>query len=691
MNANADGDGSVGAQSSFAVSEILLNSVDDAILVIGPDFDLKFMNTVARRDFDRADQVSTSSAELLGVIHPDDVDHVVGSITRLVEYPGAKSVIPLRISADAMWSRLEAVATNHLHTPGIEGIVVCFRDRSGEARQQAQNRELKRALDLSVDAVMLHDHAGTLIYANPTARRMINLAPVEIGWPYRPQFTAALVEAILPEARSAGHWSGDMELRDNQNRQRTLSMTVAVIDSDVHEHVLITGRDETERRNVERQTALRADTDPLTRLANRDAFERAVADTLRNRPHVAMLFVDLDRFKAVNDTLGHQHGDEVLLVAASRIRAVADASDVLGRLGGDEFVVLISSEESPEHLMARARAFSRAALSALSKPIPLDAETVYLTASIGIAVGREGLQDPGELLRHADLAMFRAKNSGRNKSVEFTPDLAETATRRMRIQAALHSALKSDGLTVMYQPIVRNVGSTLVGFEALVRWKRDDGSIVPPGEFLEVAEQSDLITEIDTYVMNQACADLAAWSDEIAGLDSITISVNVSSRQLRRHDLADVVAHALDASGLPPNRLVLEVTESSVMEDLDSALESLHTLTQLGVNIAFDDFGTGHCSLGYLRLFKAQILKIDRSFVANASANPEDIQIIKAIWQMAETFGMQTIAEGVETTEQCDLLHTIGCTTMQGFLFDRPLAAVDALARVRDAAARLTN
>jgi diguanylate cyclase (GGDEF)-like protein len=535
---------------------------------------------------------------------------------------------------------------------------------------------------------MLHQADGTMLYANAVARALTGVVVGGQGWPYRQPITRALVEGIIPEARRRGSWSGDVDLRDVEGQMRTLAITVTIVgdesDLSTDDHqVLIVARDETKRRLAERHLAVRADTDPLTRLLNREAFLAAVERSLGVPGEVAMLFVDLDRFKSINDTLGHSAGDDVLLATASRLRTLLTPGDLLGRLGGDEFVILVTDlDDDGTPVLDRARDIAAKSLRVIADPLPLGMQDVYVTASVGLTVAEATTTDPGVMLRHADLAMFHAKSSGRNRTVEFSSELAERATRRVRMQSALHEALRNDELVVMYQPIVSGPDADLVGFEALVRWRQPDGTMIAPAEFLEVAELSDLITHIDSYVLRTACADLAEWTRHRPELAHITMSVNVSSRQLRRPDLSAVVGDALVKAGLQPSRLALEVTESVLMEDFDSAHLSLDELKLLGVRIAFDDFGTGHCTMGYLRLFDAHILKIDRSFVATVTDNAADEQVVRAIAQLAEAFGMQTIAEGVETEAQRDLLRRIGCDTMQGYLFDRPLLSADAAVRM---------
>jgi diguanylate cyclase (GGDEF)-like protein len=656
----------------------LLDAVEDAICVIDESFSLKYMNAALARSFS-SDSVPALSGSAIELIVPADRDDVAAAVLSIIDTPGAQTVVRFRLEAIDGQRSLEAVVTNHLHTPGVRGIVGCFRDRSGEVAQQLQNEELKQALDLTADAVMLHDEDGTLLYANPAARRLVRFDNRSMGWPYRDEVTAELQGGILAEVVERGFWLGDVGLRDALGRLRTLSLLITNIERSGKRHVLITGRDETDRRQLERELAVRADTDPLTGLANRSTLGRVLQQRLDLGDSLAVLFVDLDRFKAVNDTLGHEHGDTLLRVVADRMSALVEGDELLGRLGGDEFVVLLGRADVAE----RTATLAAQILDALSEPVTLGTEVVYMTASVGAAYSDPSERDGDRLLRHADLAMFSAKTSGRNRLVEFTPRLAETAGDRIRLYSALHVALRNEQFEVHYQPIVAHPSGDILSFEALVRWRHPDGSLRGPAEFLKVVEQSDLITEIDTFVLHRACSDLVTWTAGSVEFANVSMSVNVSARQLRRHDLAQVVRTALLQGGLEPHRLVLEVNEDSVMADLDQAIDALRTLRELGVRIAFDDFGTGHCSMAHLRALDAQVLKIDRRFISNASANESDVQVIRALTQLADTFGMATVAEGVETVEQQTLVAEAGCTMMQGYLFDQPLSPSDAAARLR--------
>jgi diguanylate cyclase (GGDEF)-like protein len=551
---------------------------------------------------------------------------------------------------------------------------------------QDLTRELLEALRLSSDAFLLHRADGFTLYANPAARAMIHVDPDALGWPYRPTVTSALVDHIIPNIRPGQPWSGDIEIRDAHGTPRFLHIAVSLASLDRGSStIMVTAHDVTARRRDERENAERAFTDELTGLPNRAALKRRLDFILEDQQSggfAAALFVDLDRFKAINDTLGHHCGDELLTTVASRLATVLVPGEMLARLGGDEFVIVLEGEHRAD-VMKRAEAVANGSLAMLTQPVKLEEHTVYISASIGIALSEAGGESAPSLLRHADVAMFKAKNTGRSRIVHFTPDLLADASRSLERETALHRALDSNAFEIVYQPICRIVedGNThLSGFEALVRWRDEEGHLHVPGEFLDVAEQSDLIASIDTIVMNQACLDLAAWSSAEgtathSEVNEAHIAVNVSTRQLSRPSfLADVV-RALSVSGLAPDRLVLEVTEASLMADVELSRSVIESLKDLGVSVTVDRFGTGNCSLHHLRTFGAAALKFDRTFVDRVGSDPAAIDVITAMVRLASSFGMDAIVAGVETVSQLTALTSTGCFAAQGFVFDRPLTA----------------
>ncbi len=429
-------------------------------------------------------------------------------------------------------------------------------------------------------------------------------------------------------------------------------------------------RDITDRKEAEALLAHRAVHDPLTGLANRtlilDRAEQMLVRCRRTQEPVAALFIDLDNFKEVNDTLGHEAGDKLLRAIAARFAATVRASDTVGRLGGDEFVVLaegMSLAAGPELLAERFR-------EVLCEPFLLDGlnGTLSITASIGIA---EGDRDAGEdLLRDADIALYRAKAMGKDCAALFAPEMQSAVIDRLGLKMDLQSALANGEFRLLYQPLFDLDTMHVYGVEALLRWHHPERGVVGPNEFIPMLEETGLITEVGRWVLGEACSQAAAWH----GLGhALTMSVNVSMRQLDTPALVDHVREALGRSGLVPDALLLEITETALVRDTDVAIARLTALKRLGVSIAIDDFGTGYSSLGYLRQFPVDQLKIDRSFITSMADSPESTVLIHTMVALAHALGLGTVAEGIEESSQLQTLRDHGCQRGQGYLVSRPV------------------
>jgi diguanylate cyclase (GGDEF)-like protein len=414
--------------------------------------------------------------------------------------------------------------------------------------------------------------------------------------------------------------------------------------------------------------------DPLTGLPNRtlllDRLEVALAQ--RNRGGIAVVFVDLDHFKLVNDSLGHAAGDTLLAAAATRLRAVVRPGDTVARFGGDEFVVLAESaigERDAEGLAERLA-------GALAEPFDLGGNEVFVTASIGIAVSDGIDEDAHGLLRDADAAMYRAKEAGRARYEVFDALMRAGAVRRLEIVNDLHRALERNQFVLHFQPQIDLRTNSLIGVEALLRWVHPDRGLVPPMEFIPVAEETGLINELGRWVLRAACQQGRTWLDRFPDRQPLVMSVNLSGRQLSQPRLADEVAAALEESGFPPHLLVLEITESVLMNDTATTIQTLEALKLLGVRLAIDDFGTGYSSLTYLQRFPIDILKIDKSFVDGlGGANLEESAVTRTIVSLAKTLRLETVAEGVERSEHVRELQSLNCDIGQGYFFARPLDA----------------
>jgi diguanylate cyclase (GGDEF)-like protein len=427
-----------------------------------------------------------------------------------------------------------------------------------------------------------------------------------------------------------------------------------------------------ERRRIEDAIRHAALHDPLTGLPNRtlllDRLDHALAQVERSGNTVAVIFLDIDQFKLVNDSLGHQYGDRLLAAVAPRLRETVRPGDTLARFAGDEFVVLCEGIEDEHGAIAVAERM----MEAFRKPFQLDDREQFVSVSMGISLPRRSGQSAEELIRDADAAMYRAKERGRSRYDLFDERMRVRTLVRMRIENDLRRAVPGTDLRVHYQPIVALGNGDLAGFEALIRWRHPQRGDVPPGEFIPIAEESGQILSIGHWVLEQAAEQAVIWRGRggTSG-EPLTVAVNLSARQLSRGDLPEEVGAVLAAAGLEPERLLIEITESMLMENTQATLATLRALRELGVRLVLDDFGTGYSSLSYLERFPIDALKIDRSFVAGLDSGGS-AAIVTAIVSMAHSLGMTVTAEGVETEDQLEQLRRLGCEYAQGFFFGRP-------------------
>ena len=529
------------------------------------------------------------------------------------------------------------------------------------------------------DAIGIIDRFGTVTYLNPAACEMLGHDPTgevieyfsayahEDDWPRAVvRFVESLTQPGVPipiEVRMRSAVSGWHHLEGT---------FVNRADDPAVDGVILTLSDVTERRQNEERLIRMALRDPLTDLPNRillmERLSHALARGTRGRGLPALLFFDLDRFKMLNDTLGHAYGDQVLLAVSQRVRPLLRDGDTLARLGGDEFAVLCEEVANA----GEAAVVGHRILSAFDSPFNVNGTDVYISTSIGVAVADGPRTDPDQLLADADAAMYQAKDKGRGRCEIFDVALRAQLNRRMEVERGLREALANDELEVHYQPIFTADGGTTIGVEALVRWRRQ-GEMIIPADFIGVAEESGLIMRIDDFVLNAACRQVMEWDN--AGFSGMKLGVNLSARYLASPGLTTDIGAVLEATGLAPGRLQLEVTESAVMADLTSALRTLRSLRELGVTVSVDDFGTGFSSLSYLRELPVDMLKIDRSFVAPLGDELRDRAVVQAIVDLAHSLGLQTVGEGVETSAQLETLERMGCDFAQGYHLFRPAPA----------------
>lgn len=425
------------------------------------------------------------------------------------------------------------------------------------------------------------------------------------------------------------------------------------------------------RKQAEVKLRRMAHYDGLTGLANRDQFrkrlEHALAKAARHHGSVGLMMIDLDRFKTVNDGFGHLAGDQLLITVAQRLRQCLRKTDRLARLGGDEFTVIL------EHLhsLEEAEGVAQRIIEAVSEPFVVEKHEIYITPSIGITIYPGDGDTAERLMKNADAAMYEVKGAGRNGYKFFTPSMSERSGELRRMESALRLAIEQSEFVLHYQPRVSLQTGRLQGVEALVRWQRPDTTLIPPAEFIPVAEETGLIVALGEWVVHKALEQVRDWLD--SGLPATRVSVNISAQQFRKRDLAAMIAEALKQAGLGGEYLEVEITESLLMEDTAASVATLQRLKDLGVSIAIDDFGTGHSSLHYLKRFPIDTLKIDRSFIGNLPNDHDDSTITTAIIGLAHNLGLTVVAEGVETREQVNFLRERQCDEAQGFLFSAAL------------------
>jgi diguanylate cyclase (GGDEF)-like protein/PAS domain S-box-containing protein len=525
------------------------------------------------------------------------------------------------------------------------------------------------------DVIMIVAADGVLRFVSPACERTLGLKPEEITGKSLPDLWAGedgeKVRLFLAEvAATTSGTVGPVELRIERGARRCV---IEGVGSNLTEDPAVQGlalnfRDISERKALEEQLRQLAFHDPLTLLANRNLFRDRVQHALTlaqsGQSSVAVMFLDLDNFKNINDSLGHDAGDCLLQAVAQRIVKTTRSSDTVARLGGDEFAVLLEGITASTDVERLADAL----IETLDLPFALDGIEVRVAASIGVAFSTpEGGTEA--LLSNADIAMYHAKAAGKNRHVTFKPQMQAMLHERLRLEADIGRALAQQEFFLEYQPIVDLGTKSLLGVEALVRWRHPEAGILMPGRFIHVAEECGQIVKLGRWVLKQACLDLCSWRTSIAGGAELRLAVNISGRHLQHGDLVDDVAQALHESGLEPGNLVIELTESTTMYNTDANLERFQRLKALGVKLAIDDFGTGYSSLSYLHRFPIDILKIDRSFVSRLTNSDNGPELARAVITLGETLGLDTVAEGIELEPQVTALLALGCVAGQGFLF----------------------
>lgn len=632
-----------------------------------------------------ATQVGLHFVDLISAVDPDYESLIEDTYERVMAVPKSDVTIEARFRhADGSWAWLEIVFRNLFDEPAVSGLVVNVRNvtarKTIEFELQIASDRSRFLSESSLDGVVLIGADHKITYRGGPSISALGQATKDIlgvsiyslidrVHPDDKQQVTDEHERVMTEPRSNG--SVEARFRHIDGSWRWLSLTMANL---FHEEavggLLANIRDVTAQKEAEAELEHQALHDSLTSLPNRalllDRLEHALARTGRRGGLVGLLFLDLDRFKNINDTLGHNAGDQLLVGVAERLCKVVRDSDTLARLGGDEFVVLGEDVSSTEELFTLAERM----LDSLGSAVRIGDREFFTTASIGIAVALDGDHDASTLMRNADAAMYRAKQDGRNRIEAFDQALQVRLEHRISTETALRGAVQRSELQMHYQPIVNISTSEIVGVEALIRWHHPTRGLVLPDEFIPIAEETDLIRTIGEWVAMQTCMQVTEWERRL-GVE-LDLAINISARQLVSANLPETIAEVLSASGLEPTKLCLEITETALIDQPDIAVANLLTIRNMGVEVALDDFGTGYASLAYLRTLPITQIKVDRSFTSGLMTRPSDKVIVESTIALAHGLGLVVVGEGVETQAQMDVLRDLGCDFAQGYFLGRP-------------------
>ena len=542
------------------------------------------------------------------------------------------------------------------------------------ATLQASEARFKALVQKGTDLIVVLEPGGEVRYASPASTQMLGLRPNDLKGENFFEYLNFSIDEQSSSETEVQYLNRDGEVHDLE-----LHLSDLRHDADV-KGIVVNARDISDRKALERRLRHQALHDPLTNLPNRRQLQEHLEKALTANANVAVLFIDLDGFKLVNDSFGHKAGDRLLIQVTERIRACLQPETMLVRQGGDEFIVL--SEGAREDASENASLeLAERILKALEPPFTLRDGDVFISASIGVVLGAEGL-GADEVVQRADIAMYQAKRSGKARATLFTPDMATNAPERLKLETDFRLALERSEFEVYYQPKVNLLNNKVESLEALVRWNHPEKGLVSPDVFIPFAEETGLIGPLGKFILEAACHDAAMWQRH-----DVVIAVNLSPLQFRNPNLVTEVRDALTSSGLKPEKLELEITESAVLGDVVATNEVLEELKALGVRLAIDDFGTGYSNLSHLKDFKVDVLKIDQSFVRGKPPGSDalsDGAIVEAVISMAKAFGLHVVAEGVETHQHAEQLRDLGCDLGQGYYFSKPVTSGEITSLLQD-------
>ena len=656
----------------------IFNSQMDAVLVVSPDRRILNTNIAAEHMFGYSNgEMRGQSTKMLHV----DRDHYLSFGERireaLVKGESVRFEFELKRKSGEIFPA-EQILSHLINDRGKSvGIVGALRDITERKRMEKERSRLISILEATTDFVGIADAHMRALYLNQAGRKILGVSENEdiAGFPIPEAHPQWVRETILnegiPTAIREGVWTGETALLSRTGREIPVSQVILAhkASDGTIEFISTIARDISDRKQAEEKVKYMAYYDPLTGLPNRallnDRLKQAILSGQRESNPLALLIMDLNNFKEINDTLGHHKGDLLLQQVGARVRGVLRESDTVARMGGDEFAVLLPSAGSVE----RSTLAMRKMLKALEQPFALEGLALDVAVSIGIALCPEHGEDADLLIQRADVAMYVAKQSGINYAV-YVPEHDRHSPRRLALMGELRHAIENDQLFLLYQPKIDLQRACAIGVEALVRWRHPHHGIIPPDEFIPLAERSGVIKSLTLWVLGEALRQCRTWSQ---GGVQLSMAMNLSARNLQDPQLPDRIAELLQTSGLAPGWLELEITESAIMVDPVRAMEILTRLRAMGIRFSIDDFGTGYSSLGYLKKLPVDEIKIDRSFVIGMAANENDAVIVRSTIDLAHNLGLKVVAEGVENQETLDRLIDLGCDAAQGYYMSRPI------------------
>lgn len=659
-------------------SQLIQNSYD-AIVILDAEGMQRYVSPSAERVHGYAPTELVDIPVIERMIHPDDQARVQAAFWQIIETGSGGAQYRHRKKSGG-WVDLEAIGTNQLSNPDIRGVVVNVRDITERKLAEDQLRQAASVFEHANEGIVITDAKGSILDINAAFTRITGYARAEVlgrnprllsSGRQGPEFYAAMWQAL----NESGTWSGEIWNRRKTGEVFAELLTISAIKDekgDVRRYVALFS-DITTIKEHERQLIRLAHHDTLTDLPNRallaDRMRQAMARVKRNGHRMGVILLDLDGFKWINDSVGHDTGDAVLVTVARRLEGSVRAQDTVARLGGDEFVLVVQDVTNVDDVLL----IAEKALGSLRASIEVGGRKYYVSGSAGITLYPDDGDDDQTLIRNADVAMYQAKTAGKNRCQYFAASMQTHALRRMETVSGLRQALLDKEFTLHYQPLVDAVTGRIDGAEALIRLQHPQLGMLPPAEFIPIAEESGLIVSIGAWALREALRQMRAWDD--SGTPLPRMAVNFSAVQFREAGLCDMVSNALHELDLTPDRLTVEITESVLMDDNSATTASINGLQMLGVQIALDDFGTGYSSLSALKRFPVDYVKIDRSFVRDCIEDKEDANLVTAIIQMTHGLSLKVVAEGVETREQADLLRAHGCDQLQGYLISKPLPA----------------